>query len=228
MSCFTRGASPLGLPDTLSRAPLRRRAPFAWLARALARDELVYEIASGPIAAGFALATIITLAACGGAAPSAGVAAAAREANAPANGGVHLTAAQLSHVHVEQLSADASAGAIKATGTIEFNADRMAKILPPVSGQVQNLAVNIGDTVHRSDVLFVLSSREVAAAVADHLTSHKDLELAEKTFAMTQDLFEHQAASRIALQQAESELAKAKLRVTQTDEVLEVLGLESN
>src|SRR5215218_10276645 len=24
---------PLGLPDTLSRAPLRRRAPFAWLAR---------------------------------------------------------------------------------------------------------------------------------------------------------------------------------------------------
>ena len=27
-----RGASPLGLPDTLSRTPLRRRAPFAWLA----------------------------------------------------------------------------------------------------------------------------------------------------------------------------------------------------
>jgi drug/metabolite transporter (DMT)-like permease len=28
-----RGASPLGLPDSLSCAPLRRRAPFAWLAR---------------------------------------------------------------------------------------------------------------------------------------------------------------------------------------------------
>ena len=35
---LTRGASPLGLPDTLSRAPLRRRAPFARgsLARSLA------------------------------------------------------------------------------------------------------------------------------------------------------------------------------------------------
>jgi uncharacterized protein len=40
MSCWRcrtvgliRGASPLGLPDTLSRAPLRRRAPFACLAR---------------------------------------------------------------------------------------------------------------------------------------------------------------------------------------------------
>jgi len=30
---LTRGASPLGLPDTLTRAPLRRRAPFAWLTR---------------------------------------------------------------------------------------------------------------------------------------------------------------------------------------------------
>src|SRR5256885_1783110 len=30
---INRGASPLGLPYTLSRAPLRRRAPFAWLAR---------------------------------------------------------------------------------------------------------------------------------------------------------------------------------------------------
>src|SRR5262249_56234649 len=32
-SSLIRGASPLGLPDTLSRSPLRRLAPFAWLAR---------------------------------------------------------------------------------------------------------------------------------------------------------------------------------------------------
>ena len=32
-SDLIRGASPLELPYTLSRAPLRRRAPVAWLAR---------------------------------------------------------------------------------------------------------------------------------------------------------------------------------------------------
>src|SRR5712691_530696 len=32
-SNLIRGASPLGLPDTRPRAPLRRRAPVAWLAR---------------------------------------------------------------------------------------------------------------------------------------------------------------------------------------------------
>src|SRR5262245_50408061 len=45
-----RGASPLGLPYTLSRAPLRRRAPFAWLARHArsqpTTDVQVYETAS--------------------------------------------------------------------------------------------------------------------------------------------------------------------------------------
>ena len=32
LDIMIRGASPLGLPYTRSRAPLRRRAPFAWLA----------------------------------------------------------------------------------------------------------------------------------------------------------------------------------------------------
>ena len=50
---FYRGAAPLGLPHTLSRAPRRRRAPslalqrsggrpFAWLARALARSAISF------------------------------------------------------------------------------------------------------------------------------------------------------------------------------------------
>ena len=146
------------------------------------------------------------------------------EAHVP--GRVHLEELQLGQVRVEELSSKPPSGRIKLTGTVEFNADRMAKLLPPVPGHVQDLAVNVGDIVRRHDVLFFLNSRDVAAATTDHLASHKDLELAEKTFAMTQDLFEHQAASRIALEQATSELAKAGARVTQTEEGLQVLGLE--
>src|SRR5580765_3395210 len=41
-----RGASPLGLPDTLSRAPLRRRAPFAWLTRGRSFADTVSRFAS--------------------------------------------------------------------------------------------------------------------------------------------------------------------------------------
>lgn len=141
--------------------------------------------------------------------------------------GVHLDEAQRAQIKIETLSSRPAGDVIHATGTVEFNGDRMARILTPVSGQVQGLRVTVGDEVRQGDTLFVLSSREVAAAVADHLASHKDLELSEKTFAMTKDLFEHQAASRISLQQSENELAKAHAKVAQTEEVLRVLGFDS-
>ena len=156
------------------------------------------------------------------------VAAAPAEAGQKAASSVHLAASQLAQVRVEELSEHSPPDTLKATGTVEFNADRMSRILPPVAGQVQQLAVNVGDVVRKDDILFVLSSREVAAAIAEHLASHKDLDLAEKTFAMTQDLFDHQAASRMALQQSENERSKARSKVLQTEEVLQVLGLDGH
>src|SRR5439155_24870487 len=139
---------------------------------------------------------------------------------------VRLDPSQLAQIKIEPLSERSSGDVIHTTGTVEFNADRMARILPPVPGQVQGLRVNVGDDVRQGDTLFVLSSREIASAVADHVASHKDLDLSEKTFAMTKDLFEHGAASRIAMQQSDNELAKARAKVAQTEEVLRVLGFD--
>src|SRR5262249_31947586 len=144
----------------------------------------------------------------------------------PKRSHVVLDPAQLGQVRVEELAGREPVDVINVTGVVEFNADRMARIVPPVSGQVHDLSVNVGDNVGKDSVLFVLSSREVAAAITDHLASHKDLDLAEKTHRMTKDLFEHQAASQMALQQSESDLDKAKARVLQSEEVLQVLGLD--
>jgi RND family efflux transporter MFP subunit len=43
---------------------------------------------------------------------------------------------------------------------------------------------------------------------------------------MTKDLFEHQAASRISMQQSENDLAKARAKVAQCEEILRVLGFD--
>jgi len=163
-----------------------------------------------------------------GAKPSASAVRAAddRSRPAPAVRRVTLNANQLTQIRVETLQPGLQADVINATGTVEFNGDRTARILPPVPGQVQNLRANVGDTVRQGDVLFEISSRDVTAAIGDHLSAHKDLDLSEKTYAMTKDLFEHQAASKIALQQAESELAKNRQKVQQTDEALRVLGVD--
>ena len=137
-----------------------------------------------------------------------------------------LDEAMITRIKVEEVSEQPIPRLLTATGKVQFNEDRMARILAPVNGQVQQLRVKVGDILHKGENLFFIKSREVAAAVTEHLESHKDLDLDEKTYAMTKDLFEHQAASRISLQQAESDLAKAKARVARTEESLRVLGLD--
>ena len=53
--------------------------------------------------------------------------------------------------------------------------------------------------VAKDDVLFAIRSREVAGLVTELLHAQREQQLAEKTYAMTKDLFEHQAAARIVL-----------------------------
>jgi len=145
--------------------------------------------------------------------------------HAPA-GVVQLSPESLPHITVDQTRGTDAPQALAATGKVQFAEDRMARILPPVSGQVQELRVQVGDAVHAGQVLFMLNSRDVAAAFAEHVAAHRDLDLAQKTYSMTADLFEHQAASKLSLQQSENEAAKQTARVEQSEQVLRVLGID--
>jgi cobalt-zinc-cadmium efflux system membrane fusion protein len=115
---------------------------------------------------------------------------------------------------------------LKAFGKIQFNEDRLAAVLAPLPGQVGHLAVKVGDPVRKGQVLFTVSSRDIAAAVGEYIEAGKDLELAEKTCAMTKDLFENHAASGISLRQAENDLAKARSRAARTRVALAALGVD--
>lgn len=131
----------------------------------------------------------------------------------------------LSTIKTVALRDHEEAATLTIAGKVQFDEDRVAHVLAPLAGQIVDLHAKVGDTIRRGQPLCVIGSRDVTAAVGDHLQSHKDLDLAEKTLAMTQDLFDHQAASKIALQQAENDVAKARSRVAQNEESLRVLGL---
>ena len=134
----------------------------------------------------------------------------------------------LAGIKIESLKENAAPSYLMASGKVQFNEDELANIIPPVPGQVQDLKIKVGDHVQKGDVLFFIYSRDVAASLAEHIEAHKDLDLAEKIYARTKDLFEHEAASRTAFDQAESERAKAQSKVNRTEETLRVLGVAEN
>lgn len=132
----------------------------------------------------------------------------------------------MANIRIEQVREQTLHRQLTATGKVQFNEDHMARVLAPLPGQVVDLQVRVGDTVRKDQVLFSIKSREVAVLVTEYLESQRDLDLAEKTHTMIKDLFEHQAASRIAFQQAASDLEKAQSHVARAEEALHVLGLD--
>jgi cobalt-zinc-cadmium efflux system membrane fusion protein len=131
----------------------------------------------------------------------------------------------LSSISVATLAERDSASTLAIAGKVQFDEDRLARVLTPLAGQVVDLRVKVGDAARKGERLCAISSRDAAAAIGEQIESRRDLELAEKNAAMTEDLFEHEAASKIALQQVQNDLAKARARVDRTEEALKVLGL---
>ncbi len=138
---------------------------------------------------------------------------------------VHLDQGRLAAIRVELVGLESAPGNVRATGKVQLDENLVARIVAPLSGRVTNLDVKLGDQVRRGQPLFLLDSRDAAEALETHAASHRDLDLAEKTLTMTQDLFDHQAASRIALEQARTDVEKARTRVERTERALEAIGV---
>ena len=138
---------------------------------------------------------------------------------------VVLNQQMLSSISIETVQDREQARTLNVGGKVQFDEDRLARILAPLSGPIVGLHVKVGDIVRKGDFLCAISSREAATAASEDIESSKDLELAEKTASMTEDLFNHDGASKMALQQAQNELAKAEARVARSREALRVLGV---
>jgi cobalt-zinc-cadmium efflux system membrane fusion protein len=117
---------------------------------------------------------------------------------------------------------------LRAAGKVQFEENRLARVLAPVAGEVTGLRLKVGDQVRKDQTLFSLNSRDAAAALEDHVDAHRDLDLAEKTLAVTKDLFDHQAASQLSLEQAQNDVAKAKTKVNRTEAALVAIGLSAD
>jgi len=141
--------------------------------------------------------------------------------------GVQLKPEQTRSIITHKVSPEDLAVHLSTLGKISFNEEKTSLVLAPIAGQVSGLRVRVGDRVSRGDVLFMLHSRDVAAAKSDYLESRRDVELAHQTFEITKKLYEHQAAPMIQFQQDQNNLAKAETRAARTAEQLRVLGIDA-
>ena len=138
---------------------------------------------------------------------------------------IEVSADEAANLRIEEVREQPASKLLATTGKIGFNEDRITHVVAPTAGYILELKAKVGDPVKEGQTLAVIKSKELAEAIADYLASQKDLELAQKNYAMTKDLFEHEAASRMAFQQAENDLAKSQMQIARNAERLRLIGV---
>jgi cobalt-zinc-cadmium efflux system membrane fusion protein len=114
---------------------------------------------------------------------------------------------------------------IAVAGTIGFNEDRLARIVPRVAGTVRQVLKSVGDRVALGEPLAILDSKEVADAKAIYLASKDKLSFAETTFGREDELFKKRVSSEQDLINSRRDLTQARSEMRIATQSLLTMGL---
>jgi cobalt-zinc-cadmium efflux system membrane fusion protein len=109
------------------------------------------------------------------------------------------------------------------SGRIAFDEARVAHVLSPVTGRVEQIQAPLGAHVRKGDPLALLESPDLGVATSDLNKAGADLTAAEHDYARQKQLFEGKAASQAALEQSQDAWRKTKAEFERARRKVELL-----
>lgn len=140
---------------------------------------------------------------------------------------VALTDKQIADNGIKTQSAEG--GELKITlstrGKIILHPDCVVHVLPKFSAVAYEARKNIGDTVHRGEIIAVLESREMAEIKADYLAALEKLKLASSSFDREQRLFDKKISSEQEYLNSKSANEEANINLQLAKQKLYAYGM---
>lgn len=144
----------------------------------------------------------------------------------------HFEAVTLTQAEMNELSitlAEAGPGKldiqVSLPGEVQLNQDRLAHVVPKLSGIVREVHATLGDKVQEGDVMAVLESRDLATSKAAYLAARERVNLAQATYAREKGLWEEKISAEKDYLEAKNSLAEADIALKAARQQLEALGL---
>ena len=110
-------------------------------------------------------------------------------------------------------------------GEIRLNEDRVAHVVPKLSGVVLEVGVSLGDEVKTGQILASIESTGLAECKADYLKKLRRFEIAKKTYERKKYLHEEKIASKAGWLEKEAEYLNAATALKTAKSMLVVFGL---
>lgn len=129
-----------------------------------------------------------------------------------------------SQIIVMAVSVESIPHIVSVPGVVEMDPTRVVNILPPLTGRLMRLPVNLGQWVKRHQVLAEVSSPALAQAYSDRDKALSAFKLAEATLGRTKKVFEAGANSIKDIQSATNDYVQAKAELQRTELTLKTLG----
>jgi cobalt-zinc-cadmium efflux system membrane fusion protein len=113
-------------------------------------------------------------------------------------------------------------------GEISFDEDNVVRIFPIVSGSVEKVYVSLGDYVNSGQRLATILSTDVIVYQKEYSIAKFNLEVAEKGFARTKELFQSNIASTKDYSEAENRYNNSLAEFREKEKKLELYGASNN
>ncbi len=143
------------------------------------------------------------------------------------DGALELTKAQKKEIDLtlEQAGPGSLHSEISLMGEIRLNEDRVAHVVPKMSGVVQEVKVSLGDMVKIGQILASIESAELAESKADYLEKLRQFEIAQKAYKRKKYLHKEKIASEASWLEKEADYLNAETALKTARSMLIVSGL---
>ncbi|OLL32111.1 efflux transporter periplasmic adaptor subunit [Burkholderia sp. SRS-W-2-2016] len=131
------------------------------------------------------------------------------------DGLIALTPAQIQSAGIELAQAGPAQieSTLQVPGEIRFNEDRTAHVVPRVAGIVERVAVSIGETVEKGQLLAVIASTDLADRRSELLTAERRLAAARTAYERERTLWQERISAEQDYLQAQVQLREAEIAV---------------
>ncbi len=125
---------------------------------------------------------------------------------------------------IETASVDSLGMDLQLPGEVVFNADRVAHVMPSVSGITQSVAYSVGERVQAGEVMATLSSRDLAEARSTYLATKARLELAREIFNRDEKLVTDRIGTERQMLESQQALREAEIALRLAEQNLHAIG----
>lgn len=134
---------------------------------------------------------------------------------------------QAAHVSVMTVTPTTLTRSLRLTGSVAYNNFHSTPVITQVGGPISRIVAIPGQKVRRGEPLAYIASPDYSQLRSSYLKAKDNLNLAAKSYARAQDLYQHHAIAERDLEAAQSAQVQAEADVASAAAALKVMGISN-